>query len=121
MPLGIDNQIPIVDMGMSMWPFSEHGSGARSPRSSGLEPIPGHSSYRVMVLYAFVGPRGPGVSIAARRAPLGEAWVVCHRLGEPSLVTSCPGGDRVDDGAGLQADGQEWNCFPRCNVTKGGK
>ena len=29
----------------------------------------GHSSYRVMVLYAFVGPRGPGVSIAARRTP----------------------------------------------------
>ena len=49
--------------------FSEYGSGARSPRSSGLEPIPGHSSYRVMVLYAFVGPRGPGVSIAARRTP----------------------------------------------------
>ena len=52
----------------------------------------GHSSYRVMVLYAFIGPRGPGVSIAARRAPLGEAWVVRHRLGEPSLVTSCPWG-----------------------------
>ena len=62
-PLGIDNQIPMRGYGNVLVVYSFISEELV------LLAFLGHSAYRVMVLYASVGPRGPGVSIAARRTP----------------------------------------------------